>query len=499
MAQEIADQPTAWGIRSLNNLELYAEARYLCGQYRCNAVTCRLGISQDFFSPAGTEVFRANFLRAVHAVTFEHGILRATLRENLALQSYWAAANDVNLSDHVEWLNYSVHAEDYEVILHSHREKLVDTEFTDTETQPGWRVTILSSQEVGVLDIIFTYTHTIADGKGGLVFIKSLLKHLQRDHPLPSNEILLLPPSPHQLCDFPLTPGFVLSTLWKELRPDIFRFSQNSHVGWLPTSAKALPTRLKSFSIESHSLEYILRCCRQNSTTLTGLVHALVFKSLITLLSIDQARAMTAVTTIDLRRFMPKNASNFPDFDPANTMGNFSSGMEHPFDENLVRQLRELAKDPETNGLEQAIWSIARRIRLEIEQKLSQGLSNDITGLMKFVSDWRAEASKKTARPREHSWLISNLGVLSADGSESMTGGEGPHWHLQDATFSLSSEAVGAPFRISLLTVRGKALNIEISWQDGTPKEMAERILEDIQTFLLGLAAHEGVDVKTSA
>jgi hypothetical protein len=227
-------------------------------------------------------------------------------------------------------------------------------------------------------------------------------------------------------------------------------------------------------------------------------VHALVFKILAILLSADQARAMTSITTIDLRRFMPKNPSNFPSFDPANTMGNFSSGMEHPFGEDLVRQLRELSKDPEVNSaMEQAIWSIARRIRLEIEQKLSRGLSNDITGLMKFVGDWRAEASKKTARPREHSWLISNLGVLSADGSESMTSGEGPHWYLQDATFSLSSEAVGAPFRISLLTVRGKALNIEICWQDGTPREMAEQILQDIHTFFLDMAAHDEANVKS--
>ncbi|CAH0015680.1 unnamed protein product [Clonostachys rhizophaga] len=454
---------------------------------------------QDLFSPAGTEIFRDSFLRAVHAVTFEHGILRATLREKLGIQPNWVAANHVDLSDHVEWLNYSVNAEDYEVILHSHREKLIDTEFTDTETRPGWRVTILSSQEVGVLDIIFTYTHTIADGKGGLVFIKSLLKQLQRDFPIPSNERLLLPPSPHELCDFPLTPGLVLSTLRKELRPDIFRFSQSSHVGWLPTSAKAVPTRLKSLRIEAHILESILRSCRQNSTTLTGLEHALVLKNLATLLSADQAQAMTSVTTIDLRRFMPKNPSNFPDFDPANTMGNFSSGMKHPFGGDLVRQLRELSKDPEVNiAMEQAIWSISRRIRLEIEQKLSRGLSNDITGLMKFVGDWRAEASKKTARPREHSWLISNLGVLLADGSESMTSGEAPHWHLQDATFSLSSEAVGAPFRISLLTVRGKALNIEICWQDCTPKEIAERILEDIHTFLVDLAAHDEANVKSS-
>ncbi|KAK7210744.1 hypothetical protein V2G26_017922 [Clonostachys chloroleuca] len=147
--------------------------------------------------------------------------------------------------------------------------------------------------------------------------------------------------------------------------------------------------------------------------------------------------------------------------------------------------------------MEQAIWSIAGRIRLEIEQKLSRRLSNDITGLMKIVGDWRAEASKKTARPREHSWLISNLGVPSADGSESMTSGEGPQWHLQDATFSLSSEAVGAPFRISLLTVRGKALNIEISWQDGILREMAERISDDIQSFLYSLAGRDEANVKS--
>ncbi|KAK7210745.1 hypothetical protein V2G26_017923 [Clonostachys chloroleuca] len=131
MAQEINSQPIEEShsseIRPLNNLERYSEARYLCGQYRCNAVTCRLGISQDFFSPAGTEIFKDSFLRAVHAVTFEHGILRATLREKLEIRPYSVAANHVDLSDHVEWLNYSVSAEDYEVIVHSHREELIDT------------------------------------------------------------------------------------------------------------------------------------------------------------------------------------------------------------------------------------------------------------------------------------------------------------------------------------------------------------------------------------
>jgi hypothetical protein len=60
---------------------------------------------------------------------------------------------------------------------------------------------------------------------------------------------------------------------------------------------------------------------------------------------------------------------------------------------------------------------------------------------------------------------VSNIGVVDGDVS-SQEGGEKSAWCCERAAFVIGGEVTGAVFNIGVVSVKGKGLEIAVSWQN---------------------------------
>lgn len=439
--------------------------------------------------------------RAVALTVLEHPLLQVGLVNEDSSRPDWVELKSIDLDWHVKWESVGS-SEDYDARLNQAISRQLDTWFTDLDTRPGWRISVLHHQEdARSLDVVFSWNHASLDGVGGKMFQQALLRNL--NDPRVNEEMATLkksvlelpsvadkfPPPPESVRSFPLTLGFTLSTVWRELRPPFLVSKDARHAAWSPVrevAAAAYRTVFRPFFIDAGTLQNILSRCRKHKTTLTGLLHALPLASLSQQLSPEEADTLYSITALDLRRFMPLKPKGYPHYEPANTMDNEMTLQDHYFDGKLLADIRSKSQGlvSETEvlaALEDTLWSVAARTREEIQAKLDGDATNDLLGLMKFVGDWRPEFRKKLRKPRVGAWGVSNLGAI--DGG---TGG----WRMERAAFQLSAE-VGAPvFHISAISVKGRELCVDVSWMEGTVEEgIGEKLARDMETWMRCLGA----------
>jgi hypothetical protein len=84
-------------------------------------------------------------------------------------------------------------------------------------------------------------------------------------------------------------------------------------------------------------------------------------------------------------------------------------------------------------------------------------------------------------KPRGSAWGVSNLGTLD---------GEGPGWKIERAVFQLSCEITSPVFHISSISVKGRELCVDVSWQEGVINEaIGDKLAEDMEAWLRFLGA----------
>ncbi|KAJ4060138.1 Alcohol acetyltransferase [Fusarium oxysporum] len=128
-------------IRPMSNLELYHSAlhtlRHSCG----TAVVCRYSLPSHLIG-GSFETIRNAFHRAMALIVVEHPMLQVgILNENSAVPS-WIELENVDLGLHISWQEIKA-SDDYESSLKHEIRSQLDTWFTDVETKPGWRASIL--------------------------------------------------------------------------------------------------------------------------------------------------------------------------------------------------------------------------------------------------------------------------------------------------------------------------------------------------------------------
>ncbi|KAF5019874.1 hypothetical protein F66182_8110 [Fusarium sp. NRRL 66182] len=434
----------------------------------------------------------------------DHPILQVgILNEDSALPS-WIELDSIDLGKHISWQEVKASLS-YDAYLRDAIRNQLDTWFVDVETKPGWRVSML--QREGTfhwLDVIFCWNHTHFDGVAGKVLHQSLLHNLNNpkiNQELPNlrRNVLQLegvadrfPPPPEKLIKIPISLGYALSTVWKQLRPPSLVWNDSTQVNWAPIREQPYRTEFRTFSINDATLKKVVDKCRAHKTTITGLLHALPLASLACQLAEgakhykEEAKSMYAITALDTRRFVPANPKQYPWHVPSTTMDNEMTLCDHTFDENLVAEMRSKRKDASSEDeamakLEDLVWSAAARARQDIQQKLDRGMDNDPLGLMGFVKDWRAQKKQQLKKPRVGAWGVSNLGTL--DGDAEGLGSRG--WKIERAVFQLSCELTSPVFHISSISVKGKELCVDVSWQEGiVDVEIGDRLASDMETWL---------------
>jgi hypothetical protein len=163
---------------------------------------------------------------------------------------------------------------------------------------------------------------------------------------------------------------------------------------------------------------------------------------------------------------------------------------KHEFNNELLNQIRDRIKtagdDSKLSTCTDIMWDVSARVREELQEKLSQGLKNDLVGMMGFISDWREHAKEAQRKPRAATWLVTNLGVLDGEnGSDQLAG----TWSIQGADFLLSADVAGPALTICPVAVKGRDLTINIGWQGGVvDDELGDQLVGDIEKCFRDMA-----------
>ncbi|KAI1088984.1 hypothetical protein F5B19DRAFT_495825 [Rostrohypoxylon terebratum] len=519
-------------IRPLGYVERFEAATHSLGLYCSSMVTCRYSISTTLSAgpdgnPGLREKLEQKVESAIAQVVLDHPPLRVGLRGEHERKPAFVELEAVDFRRHVEWRRLD-RTLDYELEFLELIRSRLNIKVPQPEGMPSWRILVLRVEGEPSLDVMFEWGHAHIDGMSAKVFHEDLLRNLNADLApeefknrvltIPSSKRKDLPPPLHALTRFPITPGYALTTLWDQLKPPQLATLSKSHLhaSWAPIRLQPYVTQYRHFSIDNKTLQNILIACREHSTTLTGLLQSAIHVSLATRLSAEEARGFLSCTIINLRPLMGLPEAKSKGFqslvtDPKKTMGNFMTSLDHEFDANWVANIREAAvsqaqrskegEREDTEGrnaaetrivaLEPSIWEAAERIRAAIKKRLDGGTRNDIMGLMRFVPDYRALLKDWVKKPRGHSVVVTNLGVIDGGIHDNTSGDigaiaeQGGRWTIERAIFSISPEAHGTALCVCPIAVKGKELYISCDWQDcAVNQALGEGVMADLESWL---------------
>ncbi|RSL68758.1 hypothetical protein CEP53_002452 [Fusarium sp. AF-6] len=405
----------------------------------------------------------------------------------------WIQLDEINLKDHIVWKTADLNDGYYGKLNEITRQEL-DTTFGNFATRPGWRLLIQELEGQNLLEVMFIWNHMCSDGNGGKIFHESLLESLNTPNLPPlENHVFkttttaenMLPPQ-NVIAKFKITPGFAAANAWHELKPPMLN-SKSAYVSWADHTKTPRKTQIRSFNMDNEATQKILSACRSHKTTLTGLLHAAAFMSLAHQLPEEKLASMISQTPVNLRRFIKPNPEAFSGFEPKQLIANYVTMMDHVFKKNIVQKVRQQSRsvgddEQRFSALEEEMWSAAAFIRGEIQDKLDLGLKNDLVGLMGLVGDWDKYHKDELKKPRKASWLVSNVGVIDGQNNGD---DDTSRWTIERSKFSLSACVVGAMFNIGVISVKGKDLYIDLSWQDDIiDAGIADQMIADLEKWL---------------
>ena len=433
-----------------------------------------------------------------------HPLLHVGLAGEDSKKPAWVAIDTVDLGWHIQFLDVDPSPEE-ELVCQSILQSQLDSTFLEQEKRPGWRMVAWQTKDAKFLQTVFAWNHACFDGMSGKKFHEEVLRQLntpraEEIRSLLKNHILSVPatgekfpPTQEQVEDYSMGVGYVLSEVWKEVRPKALRPRYTTLAMWAPICKAPFRTQVRTFAIDGPALHKILAACRSNRTTLTGLLHATILMSLASQLDQEMAPAFSGVTAVDVRRFTPPG---FPWMVPDSTMANFVAIKPHEFHSPEVRAIRERIKGASRTdiinlaALEDLLWATAARVRQEIRQKLDMRTHNDSVGLMKLVGDWRQQMKSQLGKPRPSSWNVSNIGVLDGNAVLAQTPVEQRKWSVEQLIFALGGEVTGAVLQIGAVSVSEKRLCVAVSWQDcAVQAAIGEKLTMDLERGLGHIAA----------
>ena len=453
-------------------------------QYRGTVVACRYCPPPSYTRPEALETLKSRFYDSVARVVLAQPHLQVGIVGENPKSPAFVRLHRLDLRKHVYWCSLDDTSHLERLYLETMQSQL-DSRYDHLSTQPGWRLVILYEVGMESMEVLYVWNHPHHDGMSGKIFHQQLLQSLnetviQNKEPVltvpeGSDSWFLnlpdcsdkLPPNPELLSSWPMTPGFLLKKLWAELKPSSIFPPGDMHATWAPIQTSPFTTRFRNFLIDNNTVTKVVSACRLHHTTLTGLVQALTLASLTA--ALDDAKGFASRTPYDLRHILPSNTPKYPWLQPRKSMCNYVSVVDHEFDPKLIAMIRSKIPSQAMDTRLSAdamdiIWSVATRVRREIQARLDSGVLNDMIGIMKFASDWRTQQQSEARKTRYLSWLVTNLGVL--DGCVGGLQGQEENWSLRRAELVLSTEVPSAPISVSIMTVKGAQMCMTCSWQD---------------------------------
>ncbi|KAL9054772.1 MAG: hypothetical protein Q9162_003970 [Coniocarpon cinnabarinum] len=433
----------------------------------------------------------------------------------------WIQLHSLDLTQHIKWLHIGDNDNFEQMVQEIFRAQL-DERFHDLSIKrPSWKITVIRQQNLPTMEVLLTWNHPHFDGAGAKVFHEDFLEMLNTaaggacDRTGLDGDILRLPqvspllPAPiESLKSLPLDVKYLAKVFWEENRPQILN-RDVSQAAWCPIRSSPYKTQFRSFLVDNASLLVILALCRQNKTTITGLLNGLALVAFSSHLDSAVAAAFQSSTIIDHRRNLPPAPPDAPWVRCDRVVGNYVTQLPHRFDPQLVARIRSKLPVEASKGrglsedLQRELWSVSAQNRVEIVRKLEAGLRNDLVGVFKYVTDWQQTMRGMARKTRQFSWLVTNIGVM--DGNQS-TGpssstmrpstkrnsnfNDGQRWSICRAQFGLSAEIPAAAIEFASVSVAGHGMCVSANWPDCAVDAMlGERIMADLERWLLQLAS----------
>ncbi|OPB42651.1 hypothetical protein A0O28_0037710 [Trichoderma guizhouense] len=475
-------------LRKLGDNEHFSSSRHNLGIYRCVTVSCRYSHPPSSL-PLGTSI-SPTFFAALASVVKEQPMLRVGITGDDTNDAHFIHIPSIDLRDQVSVIAVPCQSvQEYEDKVAEQQGWEHDQQFKDLAVRPPWRITILrpSSDNADVIeqlkgqeDVFFAFHHSLMDGTSGRRFHEMLLAtpayqgqqvSSEPEHVLSFPEPTSLPENQEQVVNFTLSISYTVKTLWTALGPTFLQPPKQPIWNALPVDF-SLPykTRVKPVDISPEVLAKLLSACREHSVTITALLHSLVLTSLSSRISSPtEAPAFAASTPISLRPFTS------PSMDPAyvTSLRCLVAATVHHFSPEMVSALR--APNADTNAL---IWQNAQHVKDHLDTKLKSLPHDDVSGMLKYVSDWFSFWRGRDGRPRTESWEISNIGVLKNPEAQ------GDVVRATRLLFTNGAMAAGAPVAVNVASVAGGKLTIGLSWHDAVLKEeVADWLTEDLRSY----------------
>ena len=427
----------------------------------------------------------------------------------------WIQLQSLDLTQHVKWLYIGAH-DDFEQTVQETFRVHLDDYFPDLSIkQPQWKIAVIRQGNAPLIEVLLTWNHPHFDAVGAKVFHEDFLEILNStkngayERTGLDGDILRLPQAPpmlptpiESLKSLPLDLKFLVKVFWEESKPR-FLNRDATLAAWCPIRTSPYKTQYRAFDIDNTSLLAILALCRQNKTTITGLINGLALIAFSSRLDSTAAPAFQSSTIVDHRRNLPPAPPDAPWGSSDRAVGNYVTQVFHRFEPELVARVRSKLPPADANAsegrnrdinmsadLRRELWAASAQNRAEIVRKLDTGLRNDLVGVFKYVSDWQRTMSSLAKKTRQFSWLVTNIGVLDGSGDTQSSADVIKRCSLTRPQFGLSSELPAAAIEFAPVTVAGRGMCVSANWPDcAVDAAFGERIMADLERWLVQLAS----------
>jgi hypothetical protein len=465
--------------------ERFSTARHHLGYYRCVANTAKYSIDEHL------EDLSSVLETALAKVILQHPALCCGIINEDKKDPAFIRLNSIDVSKCIEYRDLGVlTAEEYdqrlaEIIEHQHRQL-----WPHLDSQPGWKVIIVQSKTMNssptILDAIFAFHHALADGSSGMVFHRSILKALNhssespslKDHVLTIPDSITLKPALEKVVNFKVSWRFFFGVLWSGMKPRwLFRDLSPPWTGSVcaPLPIQNYTSRVKFISIPDQLVGNILAACREQKSTLTGLLHGLIIASLTS--RVPSAGGFIATTPYSLRSLTGLSTTDEMGVQVAALSSSFSSGT-----------ISAVRAAPDPHHLTEEIWKVATTFRTEMTNEISRMPNDSLIGLIPYVTDMSKFLTSMVGKPRSETYELSNVGALKNEV-------ENGKWRIQRVIFTQSGMATGPAVGFNVASVAGGPLVISATWLEGDIDEgLVDEVVKDIDRGLKSIA--EGKEIK---
>ena len=490
-------------------------------QYRGTILSCRYAVPPRLVpAESRTQLEEAVKVALVDTI-MRHPMLQVGMMDTSSKTPLWIQLQSLDLTQHIKWLHIGGHDNFEQRVQETFRAQL-DDRFPDLSIrQPGWKITVIRQGTAPIMEVLLTFDHTQFDGAGAKVLHEDFLEMLNNaedgayERTGLDGDILELPQAPpllmtpiERLKSLPLDLRYLAKLFWEETRPRSLN-RDISQAAWCPIRSSPYKTQFRTFFMDNASLLAILALCRQNKTTITGLLNGLALIAFSSHLDSRVAPAFQSATVVDHRRNLPPAPPDAPWVRSDRAVANYVTHMPHKYDTKLVARIRSKLPTNASEGrdlsadLLRELWAVSAQNRLEIVRKLEAGLRNDIVGAFKYVTDWQKTMRNIAKRRRQFSWLVTNIGVLDGNKSTRLsntttrsptvgdtTSDDGKRWSIGRAQFGLSAEIPFAAIEIAAVSVAGREMCINATWPDcALDARFGERIMADLERWLAQVAS----------